>query len=171
MDAANRRKKIAQLIAAAATPYTGSELASLLGVTRQVVVQDIALLRAGGSPIIATPSGYVILDHMVRGRALRVFCCRHDSVEKAETELMIIVNNGGKARDVIIEHPVYGEISGTLNISTAAAVKNLVGRLRQPDARMLSSITDGVHMHTVEAGSEEDLAQIEAELRAAGILV
>ncbi|HMM06669.1 MAG TPA: transcription repressor NadR [Clostridiales bacterium] len=171
MDASVRRKKIAELIAASPTPLTGNELAGVMKVTRQVVVQDIALLRAGGSPIIATPSGYMILEQVVKGRALKVFPCRHNSLEKAEEELMIMVENGGKVRDVIIEHPVYGEISGTLNLSTVMAVKNLIQRLRQKDAQMLSFTTDGVHLHTVEAATEEELTKIENELRSAGILI
>lgn len=171
MDANARRKKIAEVIGAAEEPLTGNELAGIMNVTRQVVVQDIALLRAGGLPIIATPSGYVMIERAVKGRALKVFTCRHDTIEKAEEELMIVVENGGKVRDVIIEHPIYGEITGMLNLSTPAAVKNLIGRLKQKDAQMLSSTTDGVHMHTVEAESEAVLDKIAKELSAAGILL
>lgn len=171
MDAVNRRKRIADIISTSATPLTGNELAALLKVTRQVVVQDVALLRAGGLPVIATPSGYVMIDTIVRGRALRVFSCQHNTIEKAEEELMIMVRNGGKVRDVIIEHPIYGEISGALNLSTPAAVKNLIERLKRKDAQMLSSTTDGIHMHTVEAATEEVLIKIENELRDAGILI
>lgn len=171
MDAIVRRKQIAEIIESSETPLTGNELAGMMKVTRQVVVQDIALLRAGGLPIIATPSGYVIIEHVVKGRALKVFSCRHNSIEKAEEELMIMVESGGKIRDVIIEHPVYGEISGALNLSSVAAVKNLIKRLRQKDAQMLSSITDGVHLHTVEAETEEILLEIEKKLRAACILI
>ena len=74
-------------------------------------------------------------------------------------------------RDVIIEHPVYGEITGALMISTPEAVKYLIDRLKQKDSRMLSSITGGVHMHTVEAYSKEALELIEEKLRKAGILI
>jgi hypothetical protein len=171
MDAIARRKKIAEIIGEAEAPLTGNELAGILNVTRQVVVQDIALLRAGGMPIIATPSGYVIIERIAKTRALKVFTCQHNTIKKAEEELMIIVENGGKVRDVIIEHPIYGEISGTLNLSTPAAVKNLIGRLKQKDAQMLSSTTDGIHMHTVEAEQEAILAKIEKELKAADILI
>lgn len=171
MDAPTRRKRIAALIAASATPLTGAELAGVMKVTRQVVVQDIALLRAAGAPIIATPSGYVTLCYAVKGRALRVFACCHHSLEKAEEELMIMVENGGTVRDVIIEHPVYGEISGTLNLATPVAVKNLIRRLKEKDARMLSFTTAGIHLHTVEAETEEALTKIEEELKSAGILM
>jgi len=84
---------------------------------------------------------------------------------------MLIVENGGRIRDVIIEHPVYGEIIGTLMVNTPEAVKSLIERLKRKDSMMLSSITDGRHMHTVEAASEESLSVIEEKLRLAGILV
>ncbi len=171
MDAQTRRKRILELVGAAKAPATGSWLCEKLGVTRQVVVQDVALLRAGGVPIIATPAGYMMLDTAARGRALKVFTCRHETLEEAERELMIIVENRGRVRDVIIEHPIYGEISGSLMLSTPRSVKNLIERLRCKDSQMLSSITDGVHMHTVEADDEETLAVIEDGLRRAGILI
>lgn len=171
MDAAERRNRIAELIGTSKAPVTGSELSNLLHVTRQVVVQDIALLRAGGLPVIATPAGYMLLEAAAKAHPMKVFICRHETLEQAEEELMIMVENGGKVRDVIIEHPVYGEISGSLMLSTPAAVKSLIARLGRKDALMLSSTTGGVHMHTVEATSEEALAQIEEKLRRAGILM
>jgi transcriptional regulator of NAD metabolism len=171
MDAADRRKKIMDIIGSSEKPLTGNELARSLNVTRQVVVQDIALLRAGGTPIIATPSGYMVLDTIVKPRALKVFTCRHRTPDQAEAELMIVVENGGKVRDVIIEHPIYGEISGSLMLSTPKAVKNLIERLKRKDSQMLSSITDGIHMHTVEAADDAALARIEEKLREAGILI
>lgn len=170
MDAARRRRKILDLITLSDTRITGGELSVLLDVTRQVIVQDIALLRAGGAPIVATPSGYMIMDPMGRTRPIRVFFCRHVTLEQAETELMLIVQNDGRIRDVVIEHPVYGEITGTLMVNSTEAVKHLMERLKRKDSMMLSSITDGRHMHTVEAGSEEALDVIEEKLRTAGIL-
>lgn len=171
MDAVNRRKKIMEIISMSDVHITGSELAVMLKVTRQVVVQDIALLRASGIPIVATPSGYMMIDKAVKTRPLMVLTCRHETLEQAEEELMLIVENGGKIRDVIIEHPVYGEITGTLMVNTPEAVKYLIGRLRQKGSMMLSSITDGIHMHTIEAFSKETLVVIEEKLRKAGILV
>lgn len=171
MEPESRRKKIANVILKSQAPVTGGELSALLGVTRQVVVQDIALLRAGGMPILATPSGYIILDTAVKGRALKVFTCRHETLEQAETELRIMVENGGKVRDVIIEHPVYGEITGTLMVSTIQGVRDLIERLGRKNSAMLTTITAGVHMHTVEAADEKSLDVIEEKLRGAGILL
>lgn len=171
MESTARRKRIEQVIAMSDGPVTGAQLAALLEVTRQVVVQDIALLRAGGAPIVATPSGYLHIEPGRAARPMRVFTCRHETLEEAEKELMIMVENGGKVLDVIIEHPIYGEISGSLMLNTPQGVKNLIGRLRNKDSQMLSSVTDGVHMHTVEAGREESLAEIEKKLAGAGILL
>lgn len=171
MNAAERRKKIAEIIRASSDPVTGSELAAMLLVTRQVVVQDIALLKAGGLQVLATPSGYMMIDMAVKGRPIRVFTCRHTSLEQAELELKTIVECGGTVRDVIIEHPVYGEISGTLMVRTTKAVDHLIERLRRKDSLMLSFVTDGIHMHTVEADSEGTLSTIEEKLQAAGILL
>jgi len=171
MDAINRRKKIMEVIQMSDGCTTGSELSALLDVTRQVVVQDIALLRASGIPIIATSSGYMIIDMVTRARPLKVFTCRHETLEQAEQELTLIVESGGKVRDVIIEHPIYGEISGALMVSTMEAVKNLIERLSQKESMMLTSITGGVHMHTVEAAEEKTLVLIEKKLCDAGILI
>lgn len=171
MDAARRRKKITEILRQAGRPVTGNELAALLDVTRQVVVQDMALLRAGGSPFIATSSGYMMLDAVAVNRPVKVFTCRHESLAQAEAELMMIVESGGRIRDIIIEHPVYGEITGTIMVKTPEAVKSLIARLGRKDAQMLSSITDGIHMHTVDADSEEILTEIEMKLRQAGILL
>lgn len=171
MSAADRRKRITEIISASSDPVTGSELALMLSVTRQVVVQDIALLKAGGLNVIATPSGYMKIDMAAKGRHLRVFTCRHMSLEQAEVELKAIVESGGKVRDVIIEHPVYGEISGTLMVNSMEAVENLIERLKRKDSQMLSFVTNGIHMHTVEAENEKALNMIEQKLRTAGILL
>lgn len=171
MDANARRRMILERIKKSDIPVTGGELAAALNVTRQAVVADVALLRAGGIKIVATPSGYVMADAVLKTRPVRVFTCRHLTLEQTEEELMIMVENGGRVRDVIIEHPVYGEISGSLMISTPEAVRSLVECLKRKDSLPLSSITDGIHMHTVEASSEEAIADIERGLKEAGILI
>lgn len=170
MDAAQRREALRAAIAAADRPLTGTELAAQLGVSRQVVVQDIALLRARGADILATPAGYLC---PVRGqsRPVRVFLCRHNTQEQIRQELMLVVNAGGTVRDVIIEHPVYGEISGALMLHLPYQVDTLLARLERPDSAPLSTVTGGVHLHTVEADSEEALDTIEARLHEAGILI
>jgi len=168
LESEQRRKRLKDAITSQNNPITGGELAKLLGVSRQVIVQDIALMRASGLRIVATPSGYCLLDAI--SRPMRVFFCHHKSVEDAEREMLLIVNLGGCVRDVTIVHPVYGEITGALMIKTPEAVYELMSRLRQSDSMMLSSITDGVHMHTVEADNVSTLHRIEQELRKEGLL-
>ena len=171
MDANERRSIIKNKISKSLSPVTGSCLAAEFNVTRQVIVQDIAILRAGGENIIATPSGYLQLDAVSNKNPVKVFISRHNTVDEAENELLIIVDNGGTVRDVIIEHPVYGEITGTLMISTREAVFELIERLKNKNSQMLSSVTDGIHMHTIEARDLETLTLIEKKLKLAGILI
>ena len=171
MDANERRNKVMEAITSAGACVTGNELAAALNVTRQVIVQDIALLRASGMNIVATPAGYMMINAAQRARPVRVFTCRHDTLEQTERELMIMVENGGKVRDVIIEHPVYGEITGMLMLSTPEGVRSLIERLERKESRPLSSTTGGVHMHTVEARTEQELNIIEDKLGAEGLLV
>lgn len=170
MDTEERRKRIGRLIASSALPITGSELATRMGVTRQIVVQDVAVLRAGGAPILATPAGYIWLDKASSPRAVRVLSCKHATLEAAKEELMIIVRAGGTVRDVIVEHPIYGELTGSLMLRTPEAVETLIDRLNKPGVQMLASMTGGIHMHTIEASSEQILDEIEHALMKAGIL-
>lgn len=170
MDGRERRAAIKDIICSSDKPITGAELASRFNVSRQVVVQDIALLRSSGVSIVATPSGYIHLPPTSYLRPARVFTCKHDTLDEVSEELMIIVKNGGKVRDVIIEHPVYGEMSGQLMISTEEGVKSLVNSLSKKNSAPLSSVTNGIHMHTVEAASEQVLDTIEQELIDAGII-
>ncbi len=171
MDTEERRKRIGRLVAASALPITGGELALRMGVTRQVVVQDVAVLRAGGAPILATPAGYVWVDKPSAPRVIRVLSCRHVTLEDAKEELMIIVRLGGTVRDVIVEHPIYGELTGSLLLRTPEAVEALIEKLGCPGVKMLSAMTGGVHMHTIEAPSERILDEIEQALLKAGILI
>jgi len=170
MDAKERRTALLNTINTAPGPVTGSELAAALKVSRQVVVQDIALLRARGANIVATPAGY-ICPQQAQGRPVRVFLCRHTTLAQLRTELMIAVERGGTVRDVIVEHPVYGELTGALMLHLPYQVESLISRLEQPDSAPLSTVTGGVHLHTVEADTEAALDEIEAGLRAAGIII
>ncbi len=170
MDADSRRSQILARIAGSSRPVSGGELASETGVSRQVVVADVATLRARGHPILATPGGYLLVDRGPRSGAVRVFACRHTTLDETLEELMIMVEAGGRVRDVIIDHPVYGEISGQLRLSTPQSVRRMVERLSGKDASPLSAITGGRHFHTVEADDEAVLDRIQGRLRAAGLL-
>jgi len=171
LDGLERRLKIMEILSASTLPVTGSELASKFGVSRQVIVQDIALIRASGQDILATPQGY-ILTHILAGAGAvtRTLAVKHSSNE-LEKELLIIVDNGGKVLDVVVEHPLYGELRGMLMLSSRRDVYDFMLNLYQTNAQPLSALTEGVHIHTVEAPEVMVLNNIEMELGKAGILL
>lgn len=148
----------------------GSELAEIFAVTRQVIVKDIAILRAEGYDIIATPNGYFLNLPGKTNRVRRVIATRHDR-ENIYRELEIIIDNGGKVLDVIVEHPVYGEIKANLMLDNRADLTSFMENIKNRKAKPLSSLTDGVHLHTVEGDSEEILERIVYNLDQEGFLI
>jgi len=166
-----RRAQIIELLRTSAHPVTGTRLASQFGVSRQVVVQDIAILRAAGEQILATPRGYLVYspeNHEKRPRAR--IACRHTRHEIGE-ELGIIVDLGGTVVDVFIEHPVYGELQGSLMISNRRDVEQFKDKLSSTRANPLLTLTGGIHLHTIEAPDQETLDEIITALDRAGYLV
>lgn len=169
MEALERREQILKILRNRNKPLSGSHLAEQLGVSRQVIVQDIAVLRAGGEEIFATPQGYVLTTAMKR-RPRRVLAAQHDAVGMA-AELETIVKLGGKVIDVIVEHPIYGEIRGLLMLSSQQELTEFLAKYHDSGAELLSALTKGVHLHTVEADSEEILAGITVALKEKGYLL
>lgn len=165
-----RREEIRRLLTLATGPLTGNELAEKFAVTRQVIVQDMAVLRAGGEAIIATPNGYLLMRNFHQKFPYRVIISCHDTPERAELEMQTIVELGGRLQDIIIEHPVYGEITGQLRISTLEDVKQVLAKLSAAGSGFLSAATGGMHMHTIEADSEEKLDEIVSRLTELGFI-
>ena len=60
LNAKERRQAILEQLKRAEKPVSATALARQYGVSRQIIVGDVALLRAGGEPISATPRGYVL---------------------------------------------------------------------------------------------------------------
>lgn len=149
---------------------TGTELAELTGVSRQVIVQDIALLKAKNEPIIATPQGYLYFSAVQPQGIQRVIACQH-SFEKTERELTLLVEHGLKIIDVIVEHPVYGQLQGALMIESLADVREFIRKIENKEAKLLSSLTQGVHLHTVEAKDERQIEEACQALQKEGILL
>lgn len=164
MKAKERRNKLINHLLTENEPITGSNLAEIFGVTRQVIVQDIALLRAEGYDILATSQGYILKDKMGVHTYSRTIACKHGK-ENVKEELKIIVKHGAKIKDVKVEHPLYGEITGMLMLQTSEDVENFLNSTNQLEASLLSSLTDGVHLHTIEAMNEEVLDEIVKELK------
>lgn len=154
---------------AQAGPVRGGALAHRFRVSRQCVVQDIAILRAGGYEVMATPSGYRVPGPAVKAHRA-VLACNH-SPERTQEELQILVDNGVKVVDVIVEHAVYGELRGSLSLESRADVEEFLQQVRASKAGLLSSLTGGVHLHTVEASRAEKITRAKAELRRRGFLL
>ncbi|AIF52653.1 transcription repressor NadR [Pelosinus sp. UFO1] len=170
MDAKERRRLLLERLTAAKEPLTGTWLAKELGVSRQIIVSDFAILRAAGNVIYATPQGY-LLPHMESTKSLRAtLACKHKQ-DKVDEELSIIVDNGGKVIDVIVEHSLYGELKANLMIGSRREVGEFLHKLKSAKAEQLANITGGVHLHTVEVPSEEVLSKIKEELKNKGILM
>jgi transcriptional regulator of NAD metabolism len=170
MDAKERRTTLVERLRSAGRPITGGALARELGVSRQVIVGDIAILRAAGLNIYATPQGYILPEPAKRHNVSATLPCKH-GLDDLEQELTIIVDNGGKVLDVIVEHALYGELKGNLMLASRRDVADFVRKLRGSGAEPLCSITGGVHLHTVEAPSHDVLAQIKEELLKYGFLL
>ncbi|HHX51218.1 MAG TPA: transcription repressor NadR [Clostridia bacterium] len=166
-----RREEIVKILREAASPVTGGELANSLGVSRQVIVQDIALLRASGWDILATPQGYLVSQPVSLPLYRRTFAVVHDDLAGLAEELYQIVDCGGRVVDVIVEHPIYGEITGLLMLSSRREVAEFVTNLKESQAQPLSALTGGVHLHTVEALSPEVLSRVEERLKEIGVLI
>lgn len=168
MEAASRRQAILDRLRTADRPVSASALAAGLNVSRQIIVGDIALLRAGGAEISATPRGYV-LPRATDG-ITRTIACRHALAQTGQ-ELDILVDNGCTVLDVIVEHPVYGQLTGQLQISSRYDVEQFLARIRDSDAAPLSMLTSGLHLHTLCCPNEDAYTRACAALKAAGLLL
>ena len=168
MKAEERRAQILRLLQERDEPLSGSALAKLLGVSRQIVVQDMALLRAGTDrEIVSTYQGYVLLKK--KTPCTRVFKVRHGT-DRTREELQQIVDLGGRVEDVFVYHRVYGVVRGQLDIGSRRDVAAFMQRLEESSSAPLMLITDDFHYHTVTAADEATLDAIEAALREQGFL-
>lgn len=170
LDADARRTAILNWLSATNVPITGTDLASRFGVSRQVIVQDVALLRAGGHSIIATPQGYTTAAFLAVPSVTRLIATRHEHKD-VEDELMTIVKEDVSVIDVIVEHPIYGQLTGALYLESPSDVKEFMEHLRESGARLLSSLTEGVHLHTVRAADNDAIKRAERKLAKKGYLL
>ena len=169
-DAAERRREgILAWIRSHGQPIRGGELAKRFRVSRQCLVQDVAILRAGGEQIEATPRGYRLPANAKRGHRA-ILACKHPP-ERTQEELNILMDHGVKVLDVIVEHPIYGELRGSLMLESRADVQDFLAQVSSSHAMLLSALTGGVHLHTVEAAKPESISRAKAVLRERGILL
>jgi len=167
MTTGERRNGIMEKLRATSRPISASVLANDFGVSRQIIVGDIALLRAEGMPVNATPRGYV-LSGKEEG-LIKTVVCTH-SMEDTAPELYIMVDNGCTVIDVSVEHSVYGMLSGELHLSSRYDVSQFIHRLETGEIQPLSSLTGGVHTHRIKCTDEECYKRTYAALRAAGFI-
>ena len=169
MNGENRRKSIIELLEKGSGPISATKLANGFSVTRQIIVADIALLRASGYPIVSDYKGYALKKDACEGLK-KMIAVKHGQSEVAE-EFYAVVDNGGKVLDIIVEHTLYGKISAELNISSRYEADEFVKKLSETGANPLSMLTEGLHIHTVSVKDEETFCRIKEKLHTLGILI
>ena len=168
MNAAQRRESILKRLSGAEAPVSASALAALLGVSRPIVVGDVALLRAGGAQIDATPRGYQL--HPAEKGYTAILACVHSTEDEMRTELYTVVDQGGIVVDVAVENPLYGVLRGNLNLASRYDVDHFIQQAADTPECLLSRMTGGVHLHTLSCPTPEAFRRIEAALDAKGLL-
>lgn len=163
MNARERREKIRDILTKSSTKVKGSDLADLFQVSRQIVVGDVALLKAAGLPVISTPRGYYV-ERSRNTHAERTFVCIHQK-RQAVREMEIIVAHGGIIHNVSIEHEMYGIITADLEIENEEDIRLFVEKMKETHFTLLSAISGGIHSHLIEAENEDKLDEIERALR------
>ncbi len=166
MNGEERRRAIVNYIGDSEKPVSGTKLAQKFQVSRQVIVQDIALLRAADVEILSTHRGYVLADTKKTERVFPVF----HTDDEMEAELNTVVDLGGTVVDVFVRHEIYGELRAALNISSRREVQHFLDDIQRGDSKPLTNLTSGHHCHTVRAVSEEILDEIQDALGKLGIL-
>jgi transcriptional regulator of NAD metabolism len=162
-----RRFRLVEILRRATQPVTGSALSKRLRVSRQVIVNDVAILRAGGEPIVGSPQGYMMTGSSPE--TVAVIAVRHDP-RRTVDELRALVDHGLVVLDVVVEHSVYGEVRANLMIESRADIDRYVKLLKASGEAPLSSLTGGLHLHTVRYPSADALDAARRALREAGIL-
>ncbi len=166
MNGEERREKILKVLRESDTPVSGSRLAGMFSVSRQVIVQDIALIRASGKDIVSMARGYVLQE---KHGVTRVFKVIHTD-EQVRDELETIVDLGGTVEDVFIYHRVYGVIRGKLGLSSRRDIERYMEKISGGSSHLLKNTTSGYHYHTVTADNSQTLDLIQKALGEKGYL-
>lgn len=169
MDSQKRREAIEKTIMESKVPISASALAKRFHVSRQIIVGDVALLRASGTHVIATPRGYVYEVKQDEEGIVRTIAVHHDEAHLSE-EIYTIVDMGGALLDVIVEHPIYGELRGNLHIFSRYDADQFFESIEIHEAKPLSNLTNGLHLHTLRCRDEEGFQRILAVLKDKGFL-
>lgn len=171
IEGSKRRLKIIELLSTQTTAVSGTELAKQFGVSRQIIVQDIALLRAENRDILSTNKGYLLFHPKTEDRFVKEVIYVKHTGEQILDEMLSIVDYGGRMLDVSIDHDLYGQIRSDLVIDSAADAKEFVRKVAECTSKPLCLLTDDYHYHTISAPSEKVLKLIKTELKEKGYLV
>ncbi len=161
MKAADRRKAIVNLLLSSTEAIAGGKLSEEFGVSRQIIVQDITVLKGSGHDILSTHNGYIIRKSALKERVFKLY----HTTEQTEDELKTVVELGGTVVDVFVWHKVYGKMTAPLNIFSNLHIKQFIEGVRSGKSTELMNITGGYHYHTVRAESESILDEIEKALK------
>ena len=171
LDGERRREDIIRLLAGSRSPVSGTELARRLKVSRQVIVQDVALLRAVNKNILSTNKGYLLFEPgRESGECRKTLCVRH-TTEQVLEEFYGIVDLGGKILDVVVEHELYGQIAVDLIIASRQDAEEFYQKMRENRAKPLKELTEDVHYHTIVAKDAASMERIERVLEEKGFLL
>ena len=166
MKVAERRKAIVNLLMSEQEAIPGNALSERFGVSRQIIVQDITVLKGSGYEILSTHNGYIMQKSPLKERVFKVY----HTTEQTEDELNTIVNLGGTVVDVFVWHKVYGKMTAKLNIFSALQIKQFIEGVRSGKSTELMTVTGGYHYHTVCAESEDKLDKIHSALEERGYI-
>ena len=166
MKGEERRTKLLDILSSSNNPVSGGTLAKELNVSRQIIVQDISLLRANGATIFSTNKGYLLQEEKKYSRVFKVY----HSDDQVEEELSTIVDAGGQIRDVFVYHKVYGVLKADMGIKSRRDIRSYMEEISSGKSSLLKNVTSGYHYHTIDAECEEILDAIQAELQQKGFL-
>lgn len=169
MNAEQRRNQLLSCLEQAKEAVSATSLAKQFAVSRQIIVGDVAILRASGSDIAATPKGYILQSAQGSSGVTHMIACIHDGTQM-EQELNICVDHGCTVVNVVVEHPVYGQLEGMLDLSSRYDVGRFVKTVKEQSAHALSELTDGIHLHTLKCPDEEAFNRVKEALKEAGLL-
>lgn len=170
MTGEERRMQILGKLQKSDTPLSGTALAKAFHVSRQIIVQDIALMRAENNNILSTNKGYLLRPNKTgHGQPKRVFYVKH-ATQQVMDEFDTILELGGKILDVAVEHELYGVIRVDLHIESHGDAVEFYEKLKTCRDNPLKMLTDDSHYHTVAAPSEKLLDLIEEALGSKGFI-
>ena len=166
MDTIDRKNEILKVLGKNKDPVSATKLADKFSVSRQVIVGDIALLRASGKQIESTSRGYVLTEK--KFGYIGIVASKHGR-DEIQDELNTIVDFGGTCIDVSIEHKVYGEITGKICVSSRYDVSEFINKVKNEEP--LSSLSNGIHFHRIGTINKEIFDLIKIELDKKGYLI